>query len=89
MNDASRRWWNIFDKALCSCGMVPTRADRLCCVLYSTQSRERAWEPWRQKIIAQSHGTGNVLTESRERSKMDALRKCWIPLQEAQLQENP
>ena len=45
MNDASRRWWNTLDKALCSYGMVPTRADRLCYVLYSTQSRERAWNP--------------------------------------------
>ena len=29
MNDAPRRWWNILDKALCSYGMVPTRADTL------------------------------------------------------------
>ena len=28
MNDAPRRWWNILDKALCSNGTVPTRADR-------------------------------------------------------------
>ena len=27
MNNAPRRWWNILDKALCSYGMVPTRAD--------------------------------------------------------------
>ena len=80
LNDAPRRWWNIFDKALCSCGMVPTRADRLCYVLYSTQSRERAWEPWRQKTIAQSHGTGNVLTESRERSKNGCFEKMQDPM---------
>ena len=41
VNDAHRRWWNILDKALCGCGKVPTRADRCCFVLYSTQSRER------------------------------------------------
>ena len=35
MNDAPQRWWNILDKALCSCGMVPTRADRCCYVCYS------------------------------------------------------
>ena len=80
MNDASRRWWNTLDKALCSYGMVPTRADRLCYVLYSTQSRERAWEPWRQKAIAQSHGTGNVLTESRERSKNGCFEKMLDPI---------
>ena len=44
MNVASRRWWNILDKALCSYGMVPTRADRCCYVLCSTQSRERTWK---------------------------------------------
>ena len=44
MNDAPRRWWNIFDKVLCSYGMVPTRADRCCYVLYSVQSRERTWK---------------------------------------------
>ena len=37
LNDASRRWWNILDKALSGYGMVPTRADRCCYVLYSTQ----------------------------------------------------
>ena len=45
---------------------------RCCYVLYSIQSRERAWEPWRQKTITQWHGTGNVLTESRWRSEVDA-----------------
>ena len=41
MDDVSRRWWIILDKALCNYGMVPTRADRCCCLLYSIQSRER------------------------------------------------
>ena len=53
---------------------------RLCYVLYSTQSRERAWEPWRQKTIAQSHGTGNVPTESRERSKNGCFEKMLDPI---------
>ena len=35
LNDAPRRWWNIIGKALRSYGMVPTRADRCCYVLYS------------------------------------------------------
>ena len=35
MNDARRRWWNILDKALRGYGMVPTRGDRCCYVLYS------------------------------------------------------
>ena len=33
MNDAPRCLWNILDNALCSYGMVPTRADRCCYVL--------------------------------------------------------
>ena len=37
MNDAPRRW-NILDKALRKYGMVPTRADRCCYVLYSEGS---------------------------------------------------
>ena len=35
MNDAPRRWWNILDRALCSNGMVPMRADRCWYVLCS------------------------------------------------------
>ena len=34
MNDAARRWWNFLDKALCSYGMFPTRADRCCYVCF-------------------------------------------------------
>ena len=34
MNDAPRRWWNIVDQKLRSYGMIPTRADRCCYVLY-------------------------------------------------------
>ena len=47
MNDAPRRWWNILDKAVCRYDMVPTRANRCCDVLCSTQSCERTWK---QKI---------------------------------------
>ena len=72
MNDAPRRWWNILDKALRSCGMVPTRADRCCYVLYSLQSRKQAWEHWIEGAIAQQNGTKDAFTESRERSEMEA-----------------
>ena len=84
MNDAPRRWWNMFDKALCSYGMVPTRADRCCYVVYSIQSREQVREPWKQKTITlwhgtgyqhnltQWHGTSNILTEPRVRAEVDA-----------------
>ena len=40
MNDVPRRWWNILDKALRTNGMIPTRTDRCCYVLFSIQSRE-------------------------------------------------
>ena len=36
LNDAPRRWWQIIDKALLDCGLVPTRADRCTYVLYMT-----------------------------------------------------
>ena len=45
MNHAPRRWWNILDKALCSYGMVPTRADRCCYVLYSIPQRKPPHTP--------------------------------------------
>ena len=34
MNDARRRWWNFLNKALRAYGMIPTRVDRCCHVLY-------------------------------------------------------
>ena len=37
LNDAPRRWWNILDSALCSYGVVPTRADRCTYVYYGKQ----------------------------------------------------
>ena len=83
MNDAPRRWWNILDKALRSCGMAPTRADRCCYVLYSLQSRKQAWEHWVQGAIAQQSGTKDAFTESRERSEIEAAfeknagSRCW------------
>ena len=72
MNDASRLGWNILDKALRSYGMVPTRADRCCYVLYSLQSRRQAWERWVQGAIAQQNGAKDAFTESGERSEMEA-----------------
>ena len=55
-NDAPRLWWNRLDKALRGYGLVPTRADRCCYVLYSSKSSLRqgskgysskavSWEP--------------------------------------------
>jgi len=42
LNDAPRLWWNRLDKALRSYGLVPTRADRCCYVLYS-QGKRRSY----------------------------------------------
>ena len=63
-NDASRRWWNIFDKALCSYGMIPTRTD-----LCSIQSRERTWN---QNNSKQWHDTSDILNKPRVRTEADA-----------------
>ena len=38
MNDAPRRWWNILDEKLRKYGMIPTRADRCCYVLYEQKT---------------------------------------------------
>ena len=69
----------------------PTRADRCCYVLYSIQSRERAWEHWGQGTIAQQHGTGDALTESRERAEMEAAfeKNAGSHSRKPRLQENP
>ena len=72
MNDAPRRWWNILDKALCSYDMVPTRADRCCCVLLSIQSRERAREYLGQWAVAQQNDTKDSFTKSRDQSEVEA-----------------
>ena len=59
----------FLDKALCSYGMVPTRADRCCYVLYSTQSRERTWN---QNNSTQWRDTSNISTNPRVRTEVDA-----------------
>ena len=69
MNDAPRRLWNILDKGLHSYGMIPTRADRCCYVLYSTQPRERTWKTWEQGT--HQHDTKDLHTELHQRSKND------------------
>ena len=45
LNDAPRRWWQIIDKALLDCGLVPTRADRCTYVLYDNTSKTRTYQP--------------------------------------------
>ena len=69
MNDAPRRWWNILDLSLRSYGMVPTRTDRGCYVLYPTQPRERTWN---QNNSTQLHDTSNISTKPRVRTEADA-----------------
>ena len=46
-------------------------------VLYSTQSRERAWVHWGQGVIAQQSGTKDAFTHSRKQSEM---RKTLEPM---------
>ena len=46
LNDAPRLWWNKLDRKLRGYGLVPTRADRCCYVLYrerNNSSRGRVW----------------------------------------------
>ena len=67
-------------KALCSYGMVPTRADRCCHVLYSTQTCERHWN---KTCSTQEHGTNDISLESHARSKEDAAFEKMFDLVEA------
>ena len=68
MSDASRRWWDVLDKALCSHGMVPTRGDRCCYVLCSIHSRERSWK---QGDYSQCENENNISIKPRERIQAD------------------
>ena len=78
MNDAPRRWWSILDKAVCSCGMVPTGADRCCYVLYSIQPRERTWN---QNNSTQWHDSSNISAKPRVRTEADAaFEKIMDPI---------
>ena len=43
LNDAPRLWWNRLDKSLRSYGLVPTRADRCCYVLYSSAGAAKSY----------------------------------------------
>ena len=87
MNDAPRRWWNILDKALCSNGMVLTRADRCCYVMHSTQTCKRNWNNMcSHNSVVHMLSHLNRVCYHRETQH---LRKCWIPLKEAQQQANP
>ena len=64
MNDATRRRWNIHDKALLSYGMVPTRAGRCCNVLCSIMVSDRARTTGEKTLAQQRHN--RCLTELRE-----------------------
>ena len=74
INDAPRRWWNILDEALCGYGMVPTRADRCCYVLYSTQTCKSRLEQralHRSTALMTSH-----LNRAHDQKEMQHLREC-------------
>eukprot|EP00973_Karenia_brevis_P078031 10838547-Karenia_brevis.AAC.1 len=40
LKDALRLWWNRLDRSLRQYGLIPTRADRCCYVLYSNVKSE-------------------------------------------------
>ena len=75
ISEASRRWWNILDKALCSYCMVPTRADRCCQVLYSVQSRERTLN---QRNYTHWKDTSNISNKPHVRTEVDAASEKML-----------
>ena len=79
MTDAHRRWWNILDKALCSYCVIPTRADRCCYVLQSTQTCKPTWN---KRCSTQVNSTIHISLESRARSEGDAaFEKMLDPIE--------
>ena len=75
------RWWNILDKALSGYGMVPTRADRCCYVLYSTPTWKRNWN---KTCSTLGHRTIDISLESRTRSHRErdaAVEKMLDPIE--------
>ena len=50
LNDAPRLWWNRLDKSLRSYGLIPTRADRCCYVLYSDIKPTRKQATWSTEV---------------------------------------
>ena len=64
--DAGGTFW---DEELCSSGMIPTRADRCCCVLYSTQTCKPNWN---KRCSKQVDSTIDISLKSRARSEGDA-----------------
>ena len=75
LNDAPRLWWNRLDAALRSYGLVPTRADRCCYVLYSQPStktvKEESWA---------SHSGDSAALDESAHSTVDAngLDTCLV-----------
>ena len=87
MNDATRRWWNVLDKAPCSYGVIPTRSDRCCmCCTQPKRSSQIGTKSAPHMSMVQMTSHSNRLCHHRE---MQHFRKRWIPLKEAQLQTNP
>jgi len=57
MNDAPRRWWNRIDGSLQKYGLVPTRADRCCYIMYENRApaRDDAKIPFEAKQFPRLH----------------------------------
>ena len=82
MNVAPRRWWNILDKALRSCGMVPTRADAVTyCILYSRVSKLGNTGYKRPSHSRTAQKTPSLNHVSDQKWKLHLKKKNrWIPL---------
>ena len=53
LNDSPRRWWQITERALLECGLVPTRADRCTYILYDDTSKTKTCQPPRNVTTEQ------------------------------------
>ena len=82
LNDAPRLWWNRLDGKLLSYGLILTRADRCCCVLYGiktsrqlaglTDLRRPDLEVWEANFADRASDS-----EARRASDLEARALTW------------
>ena len=63
LNDAPRLWWNRLDKSLRSYGLVPSRADRCCYIVYQKGSKSDS-DHKSAKMLALSWLIEKILSDS-------------------------
>ena len=82
-NATPRLWWNRLDTALRSFGLIPTRADRCCYVLYDKPGTE-SWEAKtkRKSVSFAERVDDSEANDNSRYAHNQAVRKTWNERQE-------